>query len=118
MGRKETLVTAASIISKSFEFNHALELTEEQFSQLVEDKYSYVSQGTQKIERKKYTFLRNTYDVLLSGGVLPKYNYIFRIDTIKVVSLMNHIQENIQFKAGRLRNAPIAGYKIKIYTCV
>ena len=35
---KETSVTAAIIISKSFELNHAHEFMEEQFSQLVEYK--------------------------------------------------------------------------------
>ena len=43
-----------------------------------------------------------------SGGILPKYNYMFRIDTIKVVSLIHHIQENIQLKSIRLRNVTIA----------
>ena len=92
MGSKETLVTAASIISKSFELNHAREFMEEQFSQLVEEKSAYVSQGKRKIGRNKYTSLRKTYDVLSSGGILPKYNYMFHIDTIKVISLMQHIQ--------------------------
>ena len=35
LGRKEASVTAAIIISKSFDFNHAREWMEEQFSKLV-----------------------------------------------------------------------------------
>ena len=65
---------------------------EEQFSQLVEEKSAYVSQGKRKIGRKKYIPLRKTYGVLLSSGILPKYNYMFLIDTIKFISLMQHIQ--------------------------
>ena len=45
---------------------------------------------------------------------------MFRIDTIKVVSLMQHIQEKIQLKAGRLHNVTIAGHKFKnipVYEC-
>ena len=38
---------------------------------------------------------------------------MFHIDTIKVVSLMQHIQENIHFKAGHLRNITVAGQKFK-----
>ena len=38
---------------------------------------------------------------------------MFRIDTIKVVSLMKHIQEKLQLKAGRLRNVTIDGHKFK-----
>ena len=48
---------------------------EEQFSQLVEDKYTYVSQGKRKIRRKKYTSLRNTYDGLSYGGIFPKVQF-------------------------------------------
>ena len=36
---------------------------------------------------------------------------MFRIDTIKVVSLMHHMKEKLQLKAGRLRNVTIAGNK-------
>ena len=43
--RKETSVTAMSIITKSFEFNRVRELMEEDFSQLVEEKSAYVSKG-------------------------------------------------------------------------
>ena len=49
LGKKEILVTAASIIAESFEFNRARELMEEQFSLLGEDKYAYVSQGKRKL---------------------------------------------------------------------
>ena len=61
---------------------------EEQLSQLVEEKSAYSSQWKQKIGRNKYTSLRKTYNIISSGGIFPKYNYMFRIDTIKVVSLM------------------------------
>ena len=61
---------------------------DEQFSLLVEEKYAYVSKGKQEFGRKEYNLLQKTYDVLSSVGILPKYNYIFRSDTIKVVSLM------------------------------
>ena len=86
---------------------------EEQFILLVEDKYAYVSQGKQNIWRRKYTSLRKTYNVLSSSGIFPKYNYIFCIDTIKVFSLMQHIQEKLWLKAGHLRNVTIAGHKFK-----
>ena len=66
--------------------------------------------------RKKYASLRKTYDVLSYGRILPKYNYIFCIDTIEVVSLMQHIQETLQSKAGCLRNVTIAGHKFKDIT--
>ena len=93
---------------------------EEQFSQLVEEKSAYLSQGKRKIGRKTYTSLRKTYNVLSYGGIFTKYNYISCIDTIKYVSLMHHIQENLQLKAGRLRNVTIAGNKfnnIPVYEC-
>ena len=38
---------------------------------------------------------------------------MFHIETIKVVSLIQHIQENLQLKAGRLRNVTIASQKLK-----
>ena len=44
---------------------------------------------------------------------LPRYNYIFHIDTIKDVSLMQHIQEKLQLKAGHFHNVTIAGHKFK-----
>ena len=71
-GRKETLFTATSIIDKSFQFDNDRELIEEQFSQLVEDKSAYVSQGKRKIGRNKYSSLRKTYNVLSSGGIISK----------------------------------------------
>ena len=67
--------------------------------------------------KEKYTLLRKTYNILSSGD-FPKYNCMFRIDTIKVVSLMQHMQEYIQLKSIRLRNITIAGQKIKIYLCM
>ena len=91
MGRKETSVTGASIIAKSFELKHARVLTEEQFGQLGEEKYTSVSQGKQKIRKDKYTSLRKTYNLISSGGNFPRYNYMFRIDTIKNFSLMQHM---------------------------
>ena len=86
---------------------------EEQFNQLVEEKYVYVSQEKRKIERNKYTLLWKTCDVFSSGGIFPKCNYMFFIDTIKQLSLMQHIQEKLQLKAGSLRNVTIAGQKFK-----
>ena len=62
--------------------------------------------------KEKYTLLRKTYDILSSGN-FPKYNYMFRIDTIKVVSLMQHMQEKLQLKSICLQNIAIAGQKIK-----
>ena len=85
---------------------------------MVEDKSAYVSQGKRKIGRRKYTSLRKTYDVLSSGGIFPKYNYMFRIDTIKVILLIQHIQKNLQLKASHLRNVTIAGHKFKVYLCM
>ena len=38
---------------------------------------------------------------------------MFRIDTIKAISLVQHTQEKIWLKAGRLRNITIAGHKFK-----
>ena len=86
---------------------------QEQFNQLVEEKFAYVSQGELKIGRKKYTLSRKTYGVLSSGGIFPKYNYIFCIDTIKVVSLVQHIQEKLHLRAGCLHNVTTYGHKFK-----
>ena len=61
----------------------------------------------------KYSLLQNTFNIISYGRPLPKYNYMFHIYTIKVVSLMQHTQENIQLKAGRFRNVIIAGHKFK-----
>ena len=36
---------------------------------------------------------------------------MFHIDTIKVISLMHNIQENLQLKASRLRNFTISDQK-------
>ena len=69
---------------------------------------------------KVYNFLLKTYDILSSVAIFSEYNYIFHIDTIKVVSLMQHIQEKLQSKAGRLYNVTIAGHKFKkipVYEC-
>ena len=74
MGEKETSVTAAIIVAKSLEFNNVRELMEETFSQLVEDKSAYISQGKRKIGRNKYTSLRKTYD-LLSSQLYHSHSY-------------------------------------------
>ena len=80
-----------------------------------EEKSAYVSQG-----KFKYASLRNTYNILSSSGNFPKYNYMFHIFTVKVVLLIQHMQENIQFKAGCLHNITIDGHKFKnipVYEC-
>ena len=61
----------------------------------------------------KYALLQNTFNIISSGGPLSKYNYMFHIDTIKVVSLMQHIQENLQLKAGLSRYFIIACHNFK-----
>ena len=72
LGKKETLVTAAIIITKPFKFNNVHELMEEKSVQFVEHKYACVSQGERKIGRKKYTLLRKTYNVTSSFGIFTK----------------------------------------------
>ena len=86
---------------------------EEQFSQLVEHKFTYISKGKRKIGKNKYTLLRKTYDVLSSGGFFFNYNYKIFIDTTRFVSLMQHIQKNLQLKDIRLHNVIIGGHKLK-----
>ena len=80
-----------------------------------ENKAESVSIGKRKMGKLKHTSLRKKYNILPSGGNLKKHNYIFRIDTIKVVSLMQHLQEKLQMKAGRLLNVTIAGHNLKFY---
>ena len=120
LGSKETSVTAVSIIPKSFEFKHFRALMEEQFSQMGEDKYTSVIQQKQNMGKFKYDLLHNKFNLLSSGGPLQKYNYMFHIDAIKFFSLIQHIQENLQLKDGRLRNVVMSGQKFKnipLYEC-
>ena len=107
------------MIAKSFEIKYASELME---YSLV----SWVNTNVQKevmgrgIGGNKYTSLRKKYNIFSSGVILPKYNYMFHIDTIKVFLLMQHVQENLQLKAGRLCNDTISGHKFKyisVYEC-
>ena len=58
----------------------------EQFNQLGEDKPASVSQRKRKIGENKYTSFRNKYDILSSVEIFLKYQYMFCIDTIKVLS--------------------------------
>ena len=62
----------------------------------------------------KYILLRKTYNILSSGGVLPKHNYMLRIDSIKLVSLMHHLQEKLHLKVVCLHNFTITGHNFKI----
>ena len=61
----------------------------------------------------KYALLWKTFTILSSGEILQKHNYTFRIDAIKVVSLMQHLREKLQLRAGRLRNVTIAGHNFR-----
>ena len=72
MGRKETSVTAASIIAKKIELKNARELTEEQFNQLRNEKHEFFSQGKEKTGKEKYNLLWKTYNILLSGRNFAK----------------------------------------------
>ena len=63
--------------------------------------------------KDKYICLWEIYDVLSSGRNFPKYNYKFRIDTIMVVLLRQHMRENLQLKAVCLVNVTISGNKFK-----
>ena len=113
MVSKETTVTTAIIIAIFFEFKHICALLNKKFSQLGEDKSASVIQQKQNMGKIKYALLRNTLIILSFGEPFPKYNYMFCIDTIKVVSLIQHIKENLQLKAGRLRNVIISCHKSK-----
>ena len=112
-GSKETLVTAAIVIAKLFGFKHFRELMKENFSQLGEDKYASLNQQKRKMGKIKYDSLQNTFNILSSCGTFPNYNCMSRMDTIKVVLLMQHIQENFQLKNGHLSNVIIDGQKFK-----
>ena len=80
---------------------------------MVEDKSTYISQGKRGNGRKTYTYLLKRSYVLSSGGILKNYSYMFRIDTIKVISLMKNIQENIQLKDICLGDFTISCHKFK-----
>ena len=72
--------------------NHVPELMEEMFRLFREDKSAVVSQRKQNMGKIKYASLKNTFNILLSVGPLPNYNYMLCIDTIKVVLLMQNIK--------------------------
>ena len=88
-------------------------MTEKKFIKLVEEKSAYISQGKQKIGINKHNLLRKTYNVISSGGILTKYNYIFCIYAITVFSLIHKTQEKLQLKSVYLLNFTIAGHKFK-----
>ena len=85
---------------------------------MEEEEFEYVSQGKRKfVEINILIYGRHTmyfYMVGFSQGT----NICFCIDTIKVVSLMRHTQENLQLKSGRMRNIIVGCNKFKIHTCV
>ena len=113
MGRKETSVTAARIIDRSIELNHARELREEQFIQLAEEKSACVSKGKRKIGKKQIYFFTEDKLCTFIWWDFLKYNYRFRIDKIKFISLRQNIHEKIQLKSGRLCNVTIDCQKFK-----
>ena len=57
---------------------------EEHFSQLVEKKYAYVSQGKRNIGRNKYTSLWKIYDVLSSGRIFQITIICFSLIQLKL----------------------------------
>ena len=85
-----------------------------------EENAASVSTGKLKMVKLKYTSLWKTYNILSSERDFPKHNYTFRIYATKVVSLMHHLGEKLQLKAGRLRNVTIVGHNFNIlpvYDC-
>ena len=113
-----TLVTAKSIIATWFNLKYVCAFVEDQYIHLGEDKATSVSIRKRKMGKVNYTLLRNKYNVLSSGSNLPKDNYAFWFDAIKVVTLMQILRGKLQLKEGCLRNVTIAGHSFKIYLCM
>jgi hypothetical protein len=126
-GDRKTSIISESIIAASLKREDAKQLLEdkshkvqEDAKQLLEDEPDNVqavdSEGVQisakrlTMGRMKYTSLRKTFELLATGKDIPKYNYTFRIDTSKLVSAIEYLQERLQFKPGRMRNVTIAGH--------
>lgn len=126
-GNRETSIISESIIAASLKREDAKQLLEdkshkvqEDAKQLLEDEPDKVqavdSEGVQisakrlTMGRSKYSSLRKTFELLATSKNIPKYNYTFRIDTSKLVAVMDYLQETLQFKPGRMRNVKIAGH--------
>ena len=73
-GRRDTLVTAASIIAALFKPKDTYEFLEEQYSKLGENIAASVSKGKRKMGKEYFDSLRNTYKVLSFGGSFTKHN--------------------------------------------
>ena len=71
-------------------------------------KAASVSIGKCNMLKVKYNSLLKTYTILSCGRNSPKQNYKFCVDAIKVVSLMQNLQEKLHLKSGRLRNVTIS----------
>lgn len=62
------------------------------------------------MEKAKFTSLRKTYSILVSGKDIPKHDYTFRVDAAKIAPSISFLQESLQVKPGYVRDVNVAGH--------
>ena len=63
--------------------------------------------------KNQFASLREVFQVLRSGRGVPKQNYTYRIDPIKLSTAMTFLQESLCVKPGVTRDVRIAGNTFK-----
>ena len=111
-GNQETSIISQSIIAASLKQDNADQLLKDEYENFkaVKSKGVQIAKGKLTMGWEKINFLRKTFKLLAEGQNIPKHNYTFRTDPSKVVSIIEYLQEKLQFKPGRMRNVTIADH--------
>ena len=110
-GRKEISIIAQSILARSIPRKSASELLLEALQRVPEG--TMIGRNKSLMGEEKFASLRKTFEVLRRGEMLPKHNYTFRVDGLKLATAISYLQDHLQVKPGALRNVRMDGYTFK-----
>jgi hypothetical protein len=110
-GCRSTSLVANAILAKGMTNSEVQQLIDSADVQTTDNNGAVVvAQDRLTVGKLKFKSARKTYDVLVSGRPLPKYNYSFRVPAEKVSQLVMYLQSTLQVKPGITREVNIAGH--------
>ena len=112
-GNRHLCVVAKPIIAASLQQNEANQLLDNQKDELSNEKVSLINKGKFIMVKKKFSSLAKTQRVFDSGKEFSKQNYTFRIDSPKLIAVMDYLQAKLKLKPGCMQNVTIAGNRFK-----
>ena len=110
-GHRSTRIIAESILARSYVHETIRKLLEERYETLGEDLPHQELVRKRTFGSEKFTSLQKTFDLLAKGSLIPRNNYTFRVDAVKLCGVVQFLMETLNVKPGVTRDVMLHGEK-------